>query len=121
MSHGIEIVVPRQQMMRVRRALVGDFENQSEFKIWPESLESIVKVTADDQAIILMLSYICCMHLPDGSTEIIERQKLKQFWYNDTVYIPKKKVFATWRKPDKFWDKFGGKYSKKSSRNDYPK
>jgi hypothetical protein len=46
---GFEIMIPRQQMMRVRRSLVGDLQNQSSFIIWPESLESIVKVTADDQ------------------------------------------------------------------------
>ena len=111
-SGGIEIVIPRQQMMRVRRALTGNSENQSAFKIWPQSLESIVKVTADESNNLNIVLYLL-LHLPDGSTQAIERQKLKQFWYNDTVYIPEKEVFATWRNPDRFWDKFGGKYSKK--------
>jgi superfamily II DNA or RNA helicase len=118
-SHGIEIVVPRQEMMRVGRALAGDFENPCEFKIWPESLESIVKVTADESNNLNVVLYLL-LHLPDGSTEAIERQKLRQFWYNDTVYIPEKEVFATWRKPDKFRDKFGGKYSKKIKQKRLP-
>jgi hypothetical protein len=118
-SGGIEIVIPRQQMMRVRRALTGNSENQSAFKIWPESLESIVKVTADESNNLNIVLYLL-LHLPDGSTQAIERQKLKQFWYNDTVYIPEKEVFATWRKPDRFWDKFGGKYSKKIKQKRLP-
>jgi SNF2 family DNA or RNA helicase len=118
-SRGIEIVVPRQEMMRVRRALTGDSENRCDFKIWPESLESIVKVTADASNNLNVVLYLL-LHLPDGSTEAIERQKLEQFWYNDTVYIPQKEVFATWRKPDRFWDKFGGKYSKKIKQKRLP-
>jgi SNF2 family DNA or RNA helicase len=118
-SRGIEIVVPRQQMMRVRRALTGDAENQCAFKIWPESLESIVKVTADASNNLNVVLYLL-LYLPDGSTEAIERQKLKQFWYNDTVYIPEKDVFATLRNPDRFWDKFGGKYSKKIKQKRLP-
>ena len=118
-SCGIEIVIPRQQVMRVRRALMGDFQNQCSFKIWPESLESIVKVTADAQNNLNVVLYLL-LHLPDGSTEVIERQKLKQFWYNDMVYIPEKEVFATWRKPDRFRDKFGGKYSKKIKQKRLP-
>jgi SNF2 family DNA or RNA helicase len=116
---GVKIVIPRQHMLRVSSALVGDIQKKFTFIIWRESLESIVKVTADDQNNLKVDLYLL-LHLPDGSIEAIERQKLKQFWYNDTVYIPEKKVFATWRKPDRFWNKFGGKYSKKIKQDRLP-
>ncbi len=116
---GIEIVVPRQHVMRVGRALAGNSESGLEFKIWPESLESIVKVTADSNNDI-NVALCLLLHLPDGSTEVFERKKLEKFWYNDAVYIPEKGVFATLRKPDQFWGKFKGKYSKKIKQNRLP-
>ncbi|MBS3757543.1 MAG: hypothetical protein KGY61_02660 [Desulfobacterales bacterium] len=44
---------------------------------------------------------------------MIERRKLSKFWYQDAVYFPEKGFFATVKKPDWLWDKFGGKYRKK--------
>ena len=118
-SQGMEIVVPRQEMMRVRRALAGDFQNEDTFQIWPESLESIVKVTADSQNNLYVVLYFL-LHHPDGTTEAIEGKRLSKFWYNDMVYIPEKKVFAGWRKPDRFQQVFGNNYSKKIQQKKLP-
>ncbi len=115
----VEIIVPRSQTMRIRKALLGNFENQSAFQIWPESLESIIKVTADAKNNLNLTLYYL-LHLPDGSTEIFEKQKLKNFWYKNSVYIPEKQVFATWRKPDKYNQLFGEKYTKKIKQNRIP-
>lgn len=118
-SQGMEIVVPRQQMMRVKRALTRDFQNEEAFEIWPESMESIVKVTADSKNNLKVVLYLL-LHLPDGSTEAIERKRLSKFWYDDMVYIPEKQIFASWRKPDRFRQMFGNTYSKKIKQNRLP-
>ncbi|MFO8085767.1 MAG: DEAD/DEAH box helicase [Desulfobacterales bacterium] len=116
---GIEVFIAPAQALRVRNALLKDFENHSDLKIWPESLESIVKVTADEKN-NLKLTLFLLLYLPDGSTRIFEKQRLKKFWYKNSVYIPEKKIFATWRKPDRFQEMFGDKYTKKIRQNRLP-
>ncbi len=108
----MEIHVPHEQTVKVKKRLWKDFENRDNFETWSESVESILKVTADAEN-NLRLTRVLLLHLPDGSSEIIEQRKLKNFCYKDRVYIPEKQVFAVWRKPDRFKALFGEKYTRK--------
>ncbi len=108
----IEIAVPGNAAMRVRRDLEKNFRQRSDVPIWPESIESIVKVSADESN-NLRLTLFLLVHNPDGSTETVERSRLSRYWYGDAVYLPEKKVLATWKKPDRFAGAFGRQYTKK--------
>ncbi|MCF8024375.1 MAG: DEAD/DEAH box helicase [Desulfobacteraceae bacterium] len=110
----LDIAVPSNAAMRVRQELEPkrNFQNQERIPLWPEALESIVKVTADESN-NLRLTLFLLLDLPDGSTEAIERSRLKKYWYKDTVYIPEKQVFATLKSPDRYAPVFGRNYTKK--------
>lgn len=119
LSRRLDIAVPANAAMRVRSELEPDIENSRNIPFWPESLESIVKVTADETN-SLRLTLFLQLHLPDGSTETIERSRLKKYWYKDAVYIPEKGVLATWKRPDRYGPMFGDRYTKKIKQQKLP-
>ncbi|MCF8111881.1 MAG: DEAD/DEAH box helicase [Desulfobacteraceae bacterium] len=119
LSRRLEIAVPSNAAMSVRQELEPDFQNREQTSVWPESLESIVKVTAD-KSNNLKLSLFLLLYLPDGSTEAIERSRLKKYWFKDAVYVPEKKVFATWKTPDRYGHLFGSQYTKKIKQQKLP-
>ncbi|MFO7862088.1 MAG: DEAD/DEAH box helicase [Desulfosalsimonas sp.] len=110
-SRALRIVVPRKGVMRVQKQLQNIFPGTGQV-VWPESLESIVKVSADENN-YLRLTLCLLLHLPDGATEAIERSRLKKYWYGDAVYIPDKNVLATWKATDRFGPVFGRQYTKR--------
>ncbi|MGM0453101.1 MAG: DEAD/DEAH box helicase [Thermodesulfobacteriota bacterium] len=112
-----EIVVPRERVRHLVRTLDGEFG--AGVSVWPESLESIVYVSVDAQNNLILDLYLL-LHLPDGSTEAWPRKSLKKQWYKDAVYIPDRKILATWRKPDPYWETFGAKYRKKIRQDRLP-
>ncbi len=118
-SSGVNITVPRKAAMPLKKRLDKDFHNRSSLPVWPESMESIVRVHADDQNNLKLELYLL-LHLPDGSTEAIERRRLSRYWYGDTVYIPEKRVLVTWRHPDRLGPVFGRVYSKKIKKDRLP-
>ncbi|NOY69439.1 MAG: DEAD/DEAH box helicase [Deltaproteobacteria bacterium] len=111
-SLNIDIAVPRKAVMQVRREIEKDFSDKKAIEFRPESLESIVKVTADDHNNLNLDLYLL-LYLSDGSTMALERRGLEKYWYGNTVYIPQKGVLASWKKPDRFREMFGGLYSKR--------
>ncbi len=119
LSRGVYIAVPSNAAMSIRRELEPDFQNRQQTFVWPESLESIVKVTADESN-NLRLTLFLLLHLPDGTTEAIERSRLKKYWYKDTVYIPEKRAFATFKGPDIYGPLFAGSYTKKIRQEKLP-
>ena len=106
-----EMFVPREKVMPA----VRDFQIHPFWKspviLAPRTLESIVRVTAEDDN-TLNATLCLLVHLPDGGTHTVERRKLKHFWYSDGVYVPTHHLIATWRKPDKLWESFSGRYRK---------
>ncbi|MFP4667404.1 MAG: DEAD/DEAH box helicase [Desulfobacterales bacterium] len=119
LSRRLEIAVPSNAAMRVRQELEPDFKNSQGITFWPESLESIVKVSADESN-NLKLTLFLLLYLPDGSTEAIERSRLKKYWFKDALYIPERKVFATWKTPDQYGPLFGSQYTKKIKQEKLP-
>lgn len=118
-ASAVDITVPRKAAMPLKKSLEKDFHNRSSLPVWSESLESIVRVYADDDNNLKLDLYLL-LHLPDGSTETFERRRLSKYWYGDTVYIPEKKVLATWRTPDRLAPVFGRSYSKKIKKDRVP-
>jgi superfamily II DNA or RNA helicase len=112
----MDIHVPREAVMQVSSALDKDVFKSPAIKILPQSMESILKVSVDKNNNLILTLYLL-IHLPDGATEAIPRQKLKNRWFSDLVYIPHLGFAASWRFPDRFWDKFGGRYQKKIKRD----
>ncbi|MBS0012609.1 MAG: hypothetical protein KFF46_01460, partial [Desulfobacterales bacterium] len=108
----LRIAVPRRGVMRVQKELERIFPDRTGLPVWPESLESIVRVSADEKNHLRLTLYLR-VHSPDGSATAVERSSLKKYWYQDTVYIPDKKVLATWKAPDRFGPVFGRQYTKK--------
>ena len=115
----VSIAVPRESAMSLKKRLDKDFHNRSSLPVWPGSIESIVRVHADESNNLKLELYLL-LHLPDGSTEAIERRRLGKYWYGDTVYIPEKQVLATWRHPDRLGPAFGRAYSKKIKKDRVP-
>lgn len=114
-----ELTLPRDQAHRVISRIGGNLKNQEDFRIYPDALESIARVAADaDNNLIITLYFR--LTLPDGGTELIERRDLRKFWYKDAAYFPDKGFFATVKKPDLLWEKFGGKYRKKIKKHRVP-
>ncbi|MGB9498214.1 MAG: DEAD/DEAH box helicase [Dissulfuribacterales bacterium] len=114
-----EIFVPRDSVMPVLKALSGNHPAEKLARLLPESMESITKVTVDKKNNLLVSLYLL-LYLPDGTIETIERSRLKNFWYRDSVYVPWLNIIATWRKPDLLWKKFGGRFQKKIRRDRIP-
>lgn len=115
----LEIAVPREAVVPSLKALRGDFQEARSARVVPESMESIVKITVDDNNDLTATLYLL-FHLPDGVTEAVERRRLRNYWYQDAVYVPWRNMIATWRKPDRLWKQFGGKYKKKIRRDRLP-
>lgn len=115
----LQIGVPAESAMRVRKEMAVHFGGHEAFTVLPESLESILRVAVDGHN-NLKLRLCLLLHNPDGSREIFDRKRLAKYWFGDTLYIPEKKVLATWQKPDPYRELFGGAYSKKISRNRVP-
>lgn len=118
-AHEIDIEIPGQKVMQVHRALGNDFPKDRFLPVWSGALESIVRVHADSSNTVKLTLYLL-LHLPDGSTEAIERRRLKKYWYGDTVYIPEKQVLASWKTADRFGELFQGKYSRTIKRHRLP-
>ncbi len=118
-DRAIEIAVPKNAAMRVRQELEKDFHKGFSVPVWSQSLESIVRVHADNRNNLKLNLYLL-LHMPDGTTRPYERRPLKKFWYGNTAYIPDQKVLATWKTPDRLWETFGGKYSKKIPKDRLP-
>ncbi|MFP4532404.1 MAG: DEAD/DEAH box helicase [Desulfobacterales bacterium] len=114
-----DLTLPRDRAHRVISKLGWHLENRDDFQLYPEALASIAWVTADAEHNLIITLYFR-LTLPDGGTELIERKKLSKFWYKDTVYFPEKGFFATVKKPDPLWEKFGGKYRKKIKKHRVP-
>jgi superfamily II DNA or RNA helicase len=114
-----EFFVPHDKVFNVLRALDGHQTDENPIKLLPKSLESILKVSADENN-DLHVSLFLVLHLPDGTTETIERRRLKSFWYGDYVYVPWHNILTTWRKPDHLWEKFSGRYQKTLRRDRIP-
>ena len=108
----LEIFVPRDSVVLIIKALGGDHPAGKLARLLPESMESIVRVSVDGENDLAVSLYLL-LHLPDGTTEAIERRRLKKFWYRDSVYVPWRDIIATWRTPDLLWKKFNGHYRKK--------
>ncbi|MFP4650322.1 MAG: DEAD/DEAH box helicase [Desulfobacterales bacterium] len=119
MSRRLDIAVPSNAAMSIRKELEPDIQNSLQTPVWPEAIESIVKVTADESN-NLRLTLFLLLYLPDGSTEAIERSRLKKYWYKDTVYIPERSVFATFKGPDRYGPLFGSSYTKKIRQEKIP-
>lgn len=115
----MDIHVSREAAMRVSSALGKDIFSRQSFYMLPRSMESILKVSADQKNNLILTLYLL-IHLPDGTTEAMARKDLKNYWFGDSVYIPHLGVVATWRKPDRLWEKFGGCYQKKIKRERLP-
>lgn len=107
-----EMFVPREKVMPAVRDLQTHPFWKSPVSLAPGTLESIVKVTAEDDN-TLNATLCLLVHLPDGGTHTVERRTLKHFWYADGVYVPTHHLIATWQKPDKLWESFSGCYRKR--------
>jgi len=114
-----EFFIPHERVLPVLKGINGGQLSKDPIKLLPESMESIVKVTVENNNDLLVSLYLV-LHLPDGTSETIERRRLKNFWYGDSVYVPGRNIIATWRKPDHLWQKFGGRYQKKLRRDRLP-
>jgi len=115
----LDIAVPANAAMQVQRELEQDFRHGTGISLWPESLESIVRVSADESNNLRLTLYLL-LHLPDGSSEAFERSLLKKYWYKDTVYMPERRVLATWKKPDRYGPSFGRQYTRKIKQERLP-
>lgn len=111
--------LPPEKSRRVISRMSGELKNPEDFRMYPEALESIVRVAADAEH-NLHLTLCLRLTLPDDSSEVFERKALRKFWQGDAVYFPKKGFFATVKQPDVLWEEFGGKYRKKIRKNKVP-
>lgn len=114
-----DLTLPRDRAHRIISKLGWHLKNRDDFQLYPGALTSIAWVTADAEHNLIITLYFR-LTLPDGGTELIERKKLSKFWYKDAVYFPEKGFFATVKKPDLLWEKFGGKYRKKIKKHRVP-
>ncbi len=115
-----EFFVPCHKVLPVLKGLENSKIVKNPIKQLPKSMESIVKVSTDGNNDLAVSLYLL-LHLPDGTTEAIDRHRLKNFWYTDAVYVPWQHIMATWRKPDHLWEKFAGRYRKKLRRDRIPR
>jgi superfamily II DNA or RNA helicase len=111
-QRAMRIAVPSEAVMHIKKEMEKLFPDSENLTLWPESLESIVRVSADENNGLQLTLYLL-LHLPDGSTRAIERRQLKKYHYNNAVYIPEQKALATWKSPDRFGPAFKGRYTRK--------